>query len=167
MLSFFISFHSIHCAIYFWDYFKIILEKWSSFRDYNRDRLYWELSHGSIFSRVTYRPEWLAENTVVCERAVSILAVHRSCAREKVHEPLGTRHCDRRYMVKYKCQPTHSIITKSCANHKLSALIFSQAGFKISMITDLSKRLCVSYQKFNYTLIEKRTSVILLLKLLC
>lgn len=45
------------------------------------DRLYRELSH-SILSRVIYQPEWLTENTVVCERPVSILAVHRSRARE-------------------------------------------------------------------------------------
>lgn len=30
----------------------------------------------------TYQPEWLAETTVVCRRPVSILAVHRSRARE-------------------------------------------------------------------------------------
>lgn len=122
---------------------RLTLKKMIVLQGLYRDRLYRELSYDSILSRVTYRDEWLAENTVVCERPVSILAVHRSHACERVHRPVGTRHCDRRYMVKHKLLAYawhyYEIARIHYANHKPSILIFSQAELKISAITDPSK----------------------------
>lgn len=64
--------------IYFWDYAKALKNGCPS-EIVIAIGQYRELPHDSILSRVTYQPEWLAENTVVCERPISIIgAVYRA-----------------------------------------------------------------------------------------